>query len=296
MSGALSARGRRRGRALALLLTALGCAEMGSPEARSHYPRADPQPDDRPRAELLVAQLGRFGREPPPLDTLSEPRLLDEREVHQDQLLLVFSHKLDPVSLDPRAFAILRGDGRRVRPVAAVLAPADERDEHRSATLFGNFGTPDTPPVAVHIVGQLFTEDGLELHGLDAEIFPPERPDRPVAAERLSPDEGRCPGAAQVLRVYFSDALRGVAEADLAGIELRLADGSQRAPIGFDDQGQRDDQSCGDSLLPCPADDNVLDLCVDSESPVVHLHLAEGLFLDPEGHATAAADLELSAP
>jgi hypothetical protein len=218
--------------------------------------------------------------------------MLEGSEFSEDRIVLVFGQELDPLTIDPRAFAIMRGDGRRVRPTRAFLAPADEGDENRSLTLTGNFGSAGSPPVAIHVIGELYAETGASLQGLDAPITPASEPDHPVAAERREPSPSRCPAAQQVIRTYWTDTLTNVGDDDLAGIELRLADGRVIAPSGFDDQARRAE----DEQLPGlgRADDNVLDLCVDAEQAVLHVRFAAGLFADENALPTAAADLNLA--
>jgi hypothetical protein len=276
-----------------------GACVSTSVQVRSRYPGPEPELE-RPAASepmLVSAQMSSFGIERAPLHEVSEPRPVERSEAELDRLLLVFAEQVDPLNLDPRAFAILRADGRRVRPTRAMFSPADEGDENRSVTLLGEFGTEQAPPVAVHVIGQLYTESGLSLHGLDAEIMPASVPDRPVVIERLAADERRCPGAAQVIRSTWTDVLREVGEADLAGIELGLADGRTVHPIDFDDQAVREgDEPCPASFassICAPLDDNVLDLCLDTEVTVVHLRFAAGLFRDANGLPSAAAEIEL---
>jgi hypothetical protein len=116
--------------------------------------------------------------------------------------------------------------------------------------------------------------------------------------ERLEPNESRCPGSAQLIRSYWTDALTHVGADDLAGVELRLADGRVVHPTDFDDQARReDDPPCPEPFTAClgPVDDNVLDLCLDVSEPIVHLHFNAGLFRDAAGLPSAAADVSLPA-
>jgi hypothetical protein len=295
------ARPRTRCTLVLSAIFAAGCVS-GSYGARTRYPSAEPEAPSASKPSLLSAHLTRFGVELPSLSEAEGERLVEGGEHTQDALLLVFSEEVDPLTLDPRAFGILRADGRRVRPVRAILAPADEGDENRSVTLFGNFANggsnggeaKSAAPVAVHVIGSLFAESGASLQGLDANITPPSEPDRPVFIERLEPNESRCPGASQLLRTYWSDSLTHVGADDLVGIELRLADGRIVHPIDFDDQAWReDDPPCPENFSAClgPVDDNVLDLCLDTAETVIHVRFAAGLFRDPSGNPTAAAEL-----
>lgn len=279
-------------------LTAIACASAGSYGVRGRYQNVEPAPATTPAPGLLSAHLSRFGVEPTTEPT-TQARMLEGSETSEDRILLVFGQELDPLTIDPRAFAILRGDARRVRPTRAFLAPADEGDENRSLTLTGNFGDDESPPVAIHVVGDLYTEAGESLQGLDAEISGPSQADHPVHVERLEPGASRCPAARQVIRTYWSDTLTDVGDDDLARIELRLADGRVITPSGFDDQAQRaDDHDNDDARLPGlgRADDNVLDLCVDADQAVLHVRFPAGVFADPGALPTAAADLNLAPP
>ena len=282
------------------LAAALGCASTGSYGAGGRYTPSEPAaPAAASQPKLVSAHLTRFGVEREPLDQTTRARMVEGDERSEDRILLVFADELDPLTVDPLVFGVLRADGRRVRPVRAFLAPADESDENRSVTLIGNFGRPEAPPVAVHVLGSLFSEAGEELRGLDADISLPGEPDRLLIVERLEPGERRCPGAGQVLRTYWSDTLTDVGADDLAGITLRVADGRTFTPSEFDDQALREDeQPCEQPFAAClgPSDDNVLDLCVAEAEPIVHVRVSAGLFRDPGGRETAAASVDLSSP
>ncbi|PRP93305.1 hypothetical protein ENSA5_43270 [Enhygromyxa salina] len=276
------------------LLGCCACVSTGGVAARGHYQTPERPAAPEPAPLLVSAHLSRFGVEPAPMSETGAARMVEGSEASEDRLVLVFAHELDPTTIDPRALAILRADGRRVRPTRAFLAPADEGDENRSLTLTGNFGSEGATPVAVHVIGRLYAETGEDLQGLDADISGPSEPDRPVVVEQLEPGPRRCPDARGVVRSYWTDTLTGVGDDDLAGIELRLADGRTLAPSGFDDQAQREGEGEGEALDAGRADDNVLDLCVDADVAVVHVRFAAGLFADPGGVPSAAADVDLS--
>ena len=293
LSGA-GARAAQSGALLAVVLSATGaCVGATHYSARGHYQRPEAATPAQPQPALLSAHVSRFGDEPPPPSQTETERMLDAGEPAEDQLVLVFGQELDPLTIDPRGFGVIRADGRRVRPKRAILAPADEGDENRSLTLLGNFGSEDAPPVAVHVIGGLHAETGEELAGLDAPITAPTEPDRALLVERLEPSSSRCPEARQVIRSYWTDILSSVGAADLAAVELYLADGRVLAPVDFDDQAVREED--GDALGPGRGDDNVLDLCVDADEAVVHVRFAAGIFTDLGGRPTAAVDLTLAA-
>lgn len=293
---AIPALRRPRCSTVAALATALLCACVTT---NYGVPRRYQAPDEAaktPVVRLLSAQISRHGAAPEAAgERVLEPGVAGPEA---DELVLVFSHEVDPLTVAPGVFGVLRADGRRVAPIEAVLGPANESDENRSVILRGAFGGPGKTPVAVHVLGRLFAESGESLRGLDAEVRPVEAGPRPLLVEQLEAGEGRCPEAAQVLRTHWSVALTEVGADDLAGVELRLEDGNTLAPTDFDDQAQRAGESPCEPFAAClgPADDNVLDLCVGSEARVVELRVAAGLFRDREGHESEAAEIDLRPP
>jgi hypothetical protein len=199
-----------------------------------------------------------------------------------DAIVVVFDRELDAVSLVPAAFLVVEADGTRVLALEAVLAPASESDENRSVTLWGDFGDPkENPATDVIVVGTIYAEDGTPLTGVSAKVEPWDLGTRAVAAETIAPGPSRCPAARQVLRTYWSDEIRGVEAGDLAQVEIAMGQGAARKPVGFDDHAGDGDTS----------DDNVLDLCVDVDAPMVELRIAAGTFLDAAGHPSAAVSL-----
>lgn len=299
----VSDRGACRLAGTLLAMSASACLGPSTYSHRSHYEHPGLEPVQVSTQLLLSAHVSRYGLEPPALSETTTPRMVESSELQEDRIVLLFARELDPLTIDPRNFGVLRADGHRVRPMRVFLAPADEGDENRSLTLTGNFGSAEAPPVAIHVLGELYAESGEALRGLDAEITPPEQPDRPLSVERLESTPARCPSSRQVVRTYWTDILTHVGAGDLAGIELRLADGRMLSPTDFDDQAQREGDPACEPFTACdpvaerlgPVDDNVLDLCVDADAAVVHVRFAAGLFEDEGGHANAAADLTVPA-
>ncbi|MBC8071176.1 MAG: hypothetical protein IAG13_22815 [Deltaproteobacteria bacterium] len=201
-----------------------------------------------------------------------------------DAIVLVFDRELDAASLTARAFMVVLGDGSRVRAVEAVLAPASEDDENRTVTLWGDFGDPQhRPPTDAVIIEPVWDERGGSLLGAAIEIDAFGEGPRVISAQALPTAASRCPGAAQAVRLYWSDELHGIEPGDLAHIELVLADGSARPPVAFDDDAGSDASS-----------DNVLDLCVAELAEVRELRVAAAAFTDPSGHPSPAVHVAVS--
>jgi hypothetical protein len=254
--------------ALGAASTLVGACMWRAPTQR-HVDMVVPRPDTgvAPAASILAARFSRDDSRTP---------------AAADAIVLVFDRDVDAVSLVPQAFLIVEDDGTRVFALQAVLAPASESDENRSVTLYGDFGDPkENPATDVIVVGPVYAEDGTPLLGASAKIEPWDIGTRAVVAESIPPGPLRCPDARQVLRTYWSDEIRGVDPADLARVQIGLGQGPARAPVGFDDHAGESD----------PSDDNVLDLCVDVDVPIVELRIAPGTFVDATGQPSAAVAL-----
>ena len=223
-----------------------------------------------------------------PLPSAESP-LLSARFVREggseDELLLVFSGRVDAPTLQAVDFIVVRDDGSRIFPRRAMLAPADERDEHRSVLLQGDFG--DGASRALQVVGYLFTVDGVALESVDGELGAEAEPDVLVAVEPLEPQAGRCEGAAGMVRTYWSDRLGALGPGTRERITVELTDGAPVHPSALDDHGAQGEAGEG------PADDNVLDLCLDTDVRVSAVRVDAAAVVDAGGRASAAGRLEL---
>jgi len=100
-------------------------------------------------------------------------RLIWMKAPGKDGMPIVFSHEIDPETLDASDFQIKtqKGDIRGVEFVS--FKPAVEEFELRTLLLIGEYGEyPDNEPVEVEIVGELKTRDGQELKGQKIAVTP----------------------------------------------------------------------------------------------------------------------------
>ena len=75
-----------------------------------------------------------------------------------DGLVIVFTHKIDPLSLDATDFLVTSADSTGHLPICAMLTPAGESNERRTVLLVGQFGSsPANEPVRVEIIGDLYS-------------------------------------------------------------------------------------------------------------------------------------------
>ncbi len=125
-------------------------------------------------------------------------------------------------------------------------------------------------PVSVTLAGILHTQSGDVVEGLSSTVAPATAIARPVWAQWMLPEPGRCAGHAQVVRLYWSQPLPadgpvflGEASAMAEHLVATLQTGKSHRPAGFDDViGER--AATGHS----PRVDNVLDLCFDQPAKV----------------------------
>ncbi len=259
-------------------MVALGLAVACRPPA----PPADPTPEADAGDELAPAVA------PRPVILSAQLARIDDPELGgKDGLLLVFDVEIDAAALSPLAFIVTREGSSPARPEQAILAPASEDDENRTVLLVGELGDAEHPPIHVAVLGPLFAEDGRPLLGLGAAVLAFATAPRVVATEVLAAAPGRCEGAAQVLRTYWSTELRGVEPEDLERVRVQAGEAAPAAPLGFDDHATEHAEA---------GQDNVLDLCIGDTAPPRQLWIEAGALLDPPGHASAAVELRLGEP
>ena len=100
-------------------------------------------------------------------------RLIWRQAPGKDGMPIVFSHEIDPTTLDASDFQIKtqKGDIRGIEFVS--FKPAIEEFELRTLLLIGEYGEyPDNEPVEVEIIGELKTRDGQQLKGQKHAVTP----------------------------------------------------------------------------------------------------------------------------
>lgn len=194
----------------------------------------------------------------------------------QDGMPVVFSIQIDPGTVSADAFAVETSSGDRVTPLCATLRPAMESLERRTVLLIGPFGSADSPPLGVEVVGQVRNAHGSPLAGLRTEaITPLAAGPSLVFAERFASSapglEGECPEeAAQAIQLTWEGGVTGPQGADLAeaqrtAVSVVLENGDRVHPLSLGD----DDP------------DNHVVACVTETSPAVSVRVAPGFFHDP---------------
>jgi hypothetical protein len=91
----------------------------------------------------------------------------------KDGLPLVFSHEIDPATLDATDFQITTQQGKKLQPAFVTFKPAVEAFELRTILLIGELGNaPNNQPDTLTIVGDLKSRDGQNLRGQKIKVTP----------------------------------------------------------------------------------------------------------------------------
>lgn len=206
----------------------------------------------------------------------------------EDGMPVIFSVQIDNDSLSPEAFEVETGAGEFVTPICATLRPALESLERRTVLLVGPFGTVDSSPNAIEVVGPLQDVAGNSLTGLRIENVTalPEGPSL-VLAERFGPTatglEGECPEeAVQAVLLTWEGGVTGPQGANLeepqrTAMTVLLENGESVNPLSLGD----DDP------------DNHVIACLSESSPAVSVSIEAGFFHDPGDDANPETSIEV---
>jgi hypothetical protein len=141
-----------------------------------------------------------------------------------DGMPAIFSHEVDIKTLEPGDFKITTASGAVKTVTCLTLAPADDPGELRTALLAGEYGSATDQPVAVEIVGNVLSLDGVvNFKGARVAVTPLEAGPTMVWAEIVPQAQWelgrkatalpwgggeRCPlGTVQVVRVTWGGGI-----------------------------------------------------------------------------------------
>ena len=253
-----------------------------------------PPIDKKREAKMLSAFFG--------LDNGLTPRarLIWKGAPGKDGMPIVFSHEIDPKTLDASDFQIKTQKGDIVGIEHASYRPAVEEFELRTLLLIGEYGNaPDNEPVEVEIVGELKTRDGQDLKGQKIAVTP--LLDGPFIsyAEYFKLDENQypyvekgrgcdCPKAetAVVVRVVWSGGVRSkegkeLGEAELKRFHVKLKVGNETIKVNpFQIADLKDNE-------------NNIDLCIKEVGIPISVKADENIAIDPNDDLNAVTEIEV---
>ena len=226
-------------------------------------------------------------------------RLIYKNAPGQDGMPLVFSHELDPKTLEGADFAVTTKDGNVHLVEAASLLPANEEFELRTVLLIGEYGNhPDNPPVSVEVVGDLTARTGQNFKGKSIEVIP--LPEGPVLsyAEYFTFDEDYpyiesgngcdCPKeeTRTVVKAVWSGGVRALNGDELGENEkdnfiVTMVNGSDTlkvTPFQLADLGDND---------------NNIDLCLSHEGIPILVQVNENIAIDPNDDKNPETQIEV---
>jgi ketosteroid isomerase-like protein len=205
----------------------------------------------------------------------------------KDGMPLVFSHELEPRTIDGADFEVTTKQGKVFQVEAASLLPANEEFELRTVLLIGEYGSyPDNQPVSVKVTGDLMSRTGFNYKGQTIDVIPLEEGPILSYAEYFKIDQdypyvekGRgcdCPKGKTkvVVKAVWSGGVRAtngdeLGEKELKEFKLTMVANSDTITI------------TPFQLADLSDNDNNIDLCISDDGIPIHLEVSENVAIDP---------------
>ncbi|WP_375586067.1 hypothetical protein [Cyclobacterium xiamenense] len=108
-------------------------------------------------------------------DALPKPanRGIGEGAGGADGMPVIFSHEIDPNTLEPGDFKVMTASGKIGKISWVTLAPADDKGELRTVLFAGHYGSIEDQPVKVEVVGNILSLDGtINFKGVSIDVTP----------------------------------------------------------------------------------------------------------------------------
>ncbi len=214
-------------------------------------------------------------------------RLLYRNAVGQDGMPLVFSHELDPTTLDGSDFEVTSLNGEKFEVEFATLRPANEKFELRTVLLIGEYGNfPDNPPISVSVIGDLMSRTGHNLKGQSINVIPLDKgpvlsyaefftltDDYPYVSNSAGCD---CPkdSTKTVVKAVWSGGVRALngdelGPNDITSFQVTLVQGKDTTKVNpF-------------QLADLADNDNNIDLCIKEAGLPILVEVSEDTAIDP---------------
>jgi hypothetical protein len=240
-----------------------------------------PEIDKKRETKILTAFFGLDNGLP------RRASLLYKNAPGQDGMPIVFSHEIDPTSLQGADFEVTTKDGSKFITEAAVLPPANEEFELRTALLIGEYGNyPENQPVSVKIIGDLMSRTGQNYKGQSVKVIPLEEGPILSYAEYFTFNEdypyvekGRgcdCPKneTKMVVKAVWSGGVRATNGDELGASELNdfkvimVMESDTISVTPF-------------QLADLSDNDNNIDLCLKEDGIPIRLEVNENIAIDP---------------
>jgi hypothetical protein len=213
---------------------------------------------------------------------------------------LNFRDEIDGSTLEASDFVVIDTRGTEHTPLGATLQPANEEGENRTVLLIGEFGDDATnPPVAVRIVGDLFTKkkraeasapsEAKNLKGASTEnVIPLGNGPKMFFAQIVEGHLAEQPSdSSQVVQVAWEGGIVPVDD-DVAEQDL-----FQFYKVYVDKNGELIPLT-PKSIADINDNDNYHQLNVESSYPIVKVSLPANVVKDPNGDRNSDTDVKVS--
>ena len=252
-----------------------------------------PPIDQTREAKMLSAFFGLDNALPP------RSRLIWKGAPGKDGMPIVFSHEIDPSTLDAADFQVRTQKGEVLGIEHVSYRPAVEEFELRTLLLIGDYGNhPDNEPVEVEIVGDLNSRDGQNLKGQKITVTP--LLDGPFLsyAEHFKIDEKYpyvetgngcdCPKAETevVVRVVWAGGVRNKAgdelgEAEKQHFHVTVVNGQDTTVVNPYKIADLDDN------------ENNIDLCLKATGVPISVRVDANVAIDPNDDLNPETEVEI---
>lgn len=226
-------------------------------------------------------------------------RLIYKNAPGKDGMPIVFSHEIDPSTIEGADFAVTTKNGNVHIVEAASLLPANEEFELRTVLLIGEYGNhPENPPISVEVVGDLTARTGQNFKGKSIEVIP--LPEGPVLsyAEYFTFNEDYpyiesgngcdCPKeeTKMVVKTVWSGGVRAINGEELGENEsgdfmVTLVDGSDTV------------KASPFQLADLNDNDNNIDLCLKQSGIPILVQVNEKITIDPNDDKNPKTQIEV---
>lgn len=258
-----------------------------------HLSSSVPEIDKTRKVEILTVFFGLDND----LNRLS--RFLYKNAPGQDGMPVVFSHELDPGTLDASDFEVTTKNGEKYKIEAVTLLPAEEEFELRTLLLIGEYGNyPDNPPVRFEIIGDLMTRTGVNYKGQSKEIIPLEEGPRLSYAEYFTFTEDYpyvesgmgcdCPkeGTQMVVKAVWAGGVRALngnelGERELNNFKVTMIQGNDTIMVSPFQLADLNDN------------DNNIDLCLKETGTPIKLEVLENTAIDPRDDPNPRTEIKV---